>query len=72
MINVRILHINKDDPWVTGDHLIEYFNCQTPALKVTQRVVFANALSLIQKNNWEIVKTNETEEGLSLIFKENI
>ena len=47
-MQIRVLHVNSKDPWVSNEILIDYFGVTNPAVKVVERLIIENALSIIE------------------------
>lgn len=70
-MNLRILHINKSDPFIPTKVLTEYFGLTNPALSTIDRLMIQNALKLIENTEWEISKVKEQETMISMLFIKN-
>ena len=68
-MQVRILHINNEDPWVSSEILTDYFGVSNPAVKVVERLIIENALSIIENVGWVVSKVDDEKENIiSLLF----
>ena len=68
-MQVRVLHINNEDPWVRSNILIDYFGVSNPAVKVVERLIIENALSIIENVGWVVSKVDDEKENIiSLLF----
>ena len=67
-MEVRILYVRESDPWISCEHLIEYFNLTNPTLQTIERIMFQNALPLMENVGWRIVKVIEQEDLISVLF----
>lgn len=70
-MNLRILHIDKNDPFISTKVLIKYFGLTNPALNTIDRLLIQNALKLIENTEWEISKVKEQETMISMLFIKN-
>jgi hypothetical protein len=67
-MQVRILHIDGEEPWIPSERLINMFDLTNPALKRIERILIVNALPLIENVGWQIGLTKELETGMSVLF----
>lgn len=68
-MQVRVLHINNEDPWVRSNILIDYFGVSNPAVEVVERLIIENALSIIENVGWVVSKVDDEKENIiSLLF----
>ena len=70
-MQVRVLHVNSEDPWVRSNILIDYFGVTNPAVKTVKRFGIQNALSLIENIGWVVGKLIEHKTGISVLFIKN-
>ena len=67
-MQVRIIHVTNENPYVSSNILIDYFGVTNPAVKTVERFAIQNALSLIENIGWMIGKVIEQENGISMLF----
>lgn len=68
-MQIRILHVNSKDPWVSSEILMGYFGVTNPAVKVVERLIIENALSIIENIGWVVSKVDDEKENIiSLLF----
>ena len=68
-MQIRVLHINSKDPWISSEILIDYFGVTNPAVKVVERLIIENALSIIENIGWVVSKVDDEKENIiSLLF----
>lgn len=70
-MQVRILHINNEDPWVRSNILIDYFWITNPVVKTVDRLSIQNSLTLIENIGWVACKVDNQEIGVSVLFIKN-
>lgn len=70
-MQVRILHITNEDPYVRSEILINYFGVTNPAVKTVERLIIQNVLSIIKNIGWVVERVVEKENGISLLFIKN-
>lgn len=67
-MQVRILHIKNDDPWVSREILEDVFGVDNPAVHVVDRLEAHNVAHVIMGAGWVVGKLYEHETGLSVLF----
>ena len=70
-MQVRILHLSNDDPWVSREILEEVFGVDNPAVHVVERLEAGNVASVIMGAGWIVEKLVEHKSGLSVLFIKN-
>ena len=70
-MQVRVLHINNEDPWVRLNILIDYFGITNPAVFKVKRFSAENSLELIESAGWIMTKVKEQDSGVSVLFIKN-
>lgn len=67
-MQVRIIHVTNENPYVSSNILIDYFGVTNPAVKTVKRFGIQNALSLIENIGWGVGKVIEQENAISVLF----
>lgn len=70
-MQVRVLHINSEDPWISRETLEEVFGVDNPAVHAVEKLEASNVASVIMKAGWAIGKIKEHKTGLSVLFIKN-
>lgn len=67
-MQVRILYLNNEDPWVSREILEDVFGVDNPAVHVVERLEAHNVANVIMGAGWVVAKLHEHETGLSVLF----
>jgi hypothetical protein len=70
-MQVRILHIDSEDPWVPSSTLLDIFRITNPAVSKVKRFSAENSLKLIECAGWIMAKVEEQDLGVSVLFIKN-
>lgn len=70
-MQVRILHLSNDNPWVSRETLEEVFGVDNPAVHAVEKLEARNVASVIMKAGWVVGKIKEHKTGLSVLFIKN-
>ena len=70
-MQVRVLHLSNDNPWVSRETLEEVFGVDNPAVHVVERLEASNVASVIMGAGWVVGKVKEHKTGLSVLFIKN-
>lgn len=67
-MQVRIIHVTNENPYISSNILIDYFGVTNPAVKTVERLGIQNALSLIENIGWVVGKVIDQENAISVLF----
>lgn len=67
-MQVRILHIDGEEPWVSSSILLDIFGITNPAVSKVKRFSAENSLKLIENAGWVLSKVTEQDLGVSVLF----
>jgi hypothetical protein len=70
-MQIRILHIASEDPWVCSSTLLDIFGITNPAVSKVKRFSAENSLKLIESAGWIMSKVKEQDSGVSVLFIKN-
>lgn len=70
-MQIRILHIDGEDPWVSSSILLDIFGVSNPAVSKVKRFSVENSLKLIESAGWIMTKVKEQDSGVSVLFIKN-
>lgn len=70
-MQISILHITSEDPWVSSSILLDIFGITNPAVSKVKRFSAENSLKLIESAGWIMTKVKEQDSGVSVLFIKN-
>lgn len=70
-MQVRVLHINNKDPWVSREILEGVFGVDNPAVHTVERLEVQNAAHVLSKSGWIVGKLTEHKTSISVLFIKN-
>lgn len=70
-MQVRVLHINSGDPWVSREILEDVFGVDNPAVHAVEKLEASNVASVLVRAGWVVGKIKEHKTRLSVLFIKN-